>query len=182
MTLGIVELVPRWVFVAAIAALTLGFLHESHQHKTARAELAELKTVVAEQKAAAERTARLAAEEKLALLQEHNRKTKEAEDAFLKDRAAAQERARADAATVDRLRKQIAGFTSGGGRTDQTPAAANIGLADRLATLGSLFGESLDLLAEGRSIIDRRDAEVMLLRTQIETDRNACQSGDNGSK
>lgn len=176
MTLGPLELVPRWVFALTLVAMTALAVKNGAQKITAQAELAELKAVMAAQTAAAEKAARRAAEEKLALVAEHNRKTQESENAFIQERAAAQDRARADATTVDRLRNKIASYTSGGGRADQTATATHVDLSDRLATIGGLLGESLGLLVEGRNIIERRDAEVMLLRTQIEIDRAACQS------
>ena len=181
MTLGPLELVPRWVFALTLAAMTVLAVKNGAQEIAARAELAELKVVMSAQTAAAEKAARRAAEEKLTLVAEHNRKTQESENAFIQTLSAAQDRARVDAATVDRLRNKIASYTSSGGRTDQATTVTRVDLSDRLAAIGGLLGESIGLLVEGRSIIERRDAEVMLLRTQIEIDRFACQSGDKKS-
>jgi hypothetical protein len=44
----------------------------------------------------------------------------------------------------------------------------------RLEAVAGLLGEGLSLSLEGRQIIERRDAEVVRLRDQIDADRKAC--------
>lgn len=81
---------------------------------------------------------------------------------------------RAGAATVDRLRGQLAAFTAGGRRPGETDAALAGRYADRLQTVSGLLSEGIGLVEEGRAIVERRDAEVARLVDQVHIDRAAC--------
>ena len=47
---------------------------------------------------------------------------------------------------------------------------------DRLEALGQLAGEGVELLAEGRNLLQQRDHEVALLLDQIRLDRASCEA------
>lgn len=176
MSLGPLELVPRWVFVLVIAALTVGFIVEDRRHNATRAELAEAKVAAAKLEADQKQALLDHANEKLALVGQHNAAVAAAEKTYGEKLAAADVRARSDAAAVGRLRKQVADYASRGGTCQPTTPVPDGGKS-AAEVLGGLLAESLELLEEGRYLHELRDAEMSLLFEQIDADRAACGAG-----
>ena len=176
MNLGPLELVPRWVFVLVIAALTVGFIVEDRRHNATRAELAEAKAAAAKLEADQKQALLDHANEKLALIAKHNTSIQTAEKTYAEKLAAAEVRARAASADVGRLRKQVADYARRGG-TCQPATPVPDGGKSAAQVLAELLDESLELLEEGRYLHELRDAEMSLLFEQIDADRAACSAG-----
>jgi hypothetical protein len=81
---------------------------------------------------------------------------------------------RAGAATAVQLRDALATFTAGGRRPGETDAAVIQRTADRLKIVSGLLAEGIDLVTEGRAVVERRDIEIGRLLEQIAVDRVAC--------
>lgn len=96
------------------------------------------------------------------------------ENEYVANKARLESERLAAVADAGRLRSKLAAFTASGIRPGEAIASAYQRAADRLQVVGGLLDESIDLEAESRSIIKRRDAEVDLLLNQIRTDRQAC--------
>lgn len=173
--LKLFDLIPGWCYAAVIAALVAHGLIAGAQHQRTELALAEAKLDAAQAEVNRETAARLHAQEIAAIALSHATKQQESERAWNEFQKQYQARAAADARALDRLREQIRVFTTGG-RPGEADPAPTLDLADRLEALGSLYAESLDLLIEGRGIIERRDGEVKRLLDQIEIDRAACQA------
>lgn len=179
--IALIDLIPARVYALLCAALAAGWIISGINASRLELKVAELRTELAEaeNQAAQERAARIAKvlEHERDIAERERRHTAQLQDIehdHAKQTAAAQARAAADAVALDRLRKQVAAFTARGGSiTDPGPAPAER-YADRLETLGSLYAESLDLLVEGRGIIERRDLEVKRLVDQLHADRALC--------
>ena len=77
-------------------------------------------------------------------------------------------------ADAQRLRNQLASFTASDRQPGETDTAACQRAQYRLPIVGALLGEGVELEAESRAIIERRDAEVKRLLDQISIDRMAC--------
>lgn len=74
-------------------------------------------------------------------------------------------------ADADRLRTQLRDYTSrapGGDPTDPATCQRN---EDRLAAVGGLLAEGVELVTQCGSIVERRDAEVKVLKDIVEADR-----------
>lgn len=178
---GLIDLIPRPLLLALCVILGAGWAYSAGKAGRLELTVAELRADLAEaeNQAAQERAARIAKvlEHERDLAERERRHAAQLQDIehdHAKQTAAAQARAAADAVALDRLRKQVAAFTARGGSiTDPVPVTAER-YADRLETLGSLYAESLDLLVEGRGIIERRDLEVKRLVDQLHADRALC--------
>jgi hypothetical protein len=86
-----------------------------------------------------------------------------------------------DRADAQRMRGKLANFASSASQPGETDAAACQRARDRLPKLGDLLAEGIELEAESRSIIERRDAEVGRLLDQIHIDRAAMPQTGKGS-
>ena len=179
--IALVDLVPARVYALAGVVLAAGWAVSAVNAGRLELTVAELRADLAdsENQAAQERTARIAKvlehERELAERERrHAQQLRGVEDDHAKKLAAAEARARTDAVALDRLRKQIATFTARGCTVSDPTAAAGERHEDRLKTLGSLYAESLELLVEGRSIVERRDLEVKRLLDQLHADRALC--------
>jgi len=178
------DLIPSWAYAAAVAVLLVTVATQEVRVSSLKVSLA-----AAQAEASSEREVReverrqrfeiLAAhQEELQKIQAvHAAEQQEKEHVWTQKRLAMEARARDDAAQLDRLRKRLSAYTSGGSRPGAPDTAASVDHADRLEALGRLFDESLELLVEGRQLLERRDAEVERLLGQIEADRKACQMG-----
>ena len=173
MNLGPLELVPRWVFVLVIVALTVGFIVEDRRHNATRAELAEAKVAAAKLEADQKQALLEHEQQKAALVKAHGEKISQAEKTYAEKLAAVEVRARADTAAVGRLRNQLAEYARRGSTCRTTPVVSD-GSVSAAEHLSYLLAESIDLLAEGRKLHAERDAEVRLLLDQIDADRAAC--------
>lgn len=178
------DLIPSWAYGLAVAGLLTVVVAQEVRVTSLKVSLAAAETEVAGQREAreVERRQRLevlaAHREELSKIQAaHAAVQQENENVWTQKRLALEARTRDDAAQLDRLRKRLSAYTARGGRTGAPDAAPAVDQADRLEGVGRLFDESLELLVEGRQLIERRDAEVERLLGQIEADRNACQKG-----
>ncbi len=106
------------------------------------------------------------------LQSEHAAAQQEKEDAFYRQKATLARDAARDAAAARSLRDRLAAATSAGsGAGGAVDTAACQRDRDRLEVLGRLAGEGQELLAEARSLLDQREAEVIRLQDQLRLDR-----------
>ena len=168
------DLIPSWVYWIAIGVLMALVGTQELRISTLKADVA-----IAETKAATELSLRTNAAlvhakamSDLSLAHAAAQQTKE--DTYNDALTKLQNRNLAVTADNDRLRGKLTAFTTGGKRAGETDAAALKRHQDRLEVVGSLLGESLSLLEEGRFVIEQRDLEVKNLLDQIHLDRSAC--------
>jgi multidrug resistance efflux pump len=157
-----------WPFVAAIILALAGLLGvQTMRLNSAQADLAQAQTNAAQ--------AQIAYQQRLNSLEQAHATAQQENTHAYNEKLAKLNNAHADdAATIERLRTLL---TSATPTTSEAYPAASGGESYRLSAVPSLFLESIDILAEGRGIIERRDAEVALLVGQIAIDRKACESG-----
>ena len=170
------DLVPGWVYAAALAACLVMLGGQTVRVAGLERDLARAEATAAKLEADQKQALLDHANEKLALIAKHNTATQLAEETYAEKLAAAETRARADAVAVGRLRKQIADYANRGGTCLPATPVADGGESEA-QVLGGLLAESLELLAEGRELHALRDAEVSLLLGQIDADRAACGAG-----
>lgn len=169
-----INVVPPWVYWLAIAGLSTAV--GVQQVRVANGQTALAEQVAARSTETAERT-QLALDYTLSVA---NLQSKHAADQLQKDDDYAKQikllthTGDVERATAQRLRDKIATFTSGGSQSGETDASAGQRARDRLPVVGALLAESVELEAESRAIIQRRDAEVARLLEQITIDRAAC--------
>ena len=101
----------------------------------------------------------------------HAAATQENSDAFTTSQPVRDAIARADLALADRLRTDAERRAATYRAQAQSNAAACSNLADRLEAFDRHIVEGAGVVAEHRQALDRRDAEVALLRGQIDADR-----------
>lgn len=170
------DIVPGWVYAAALAACLVMLWGSVGQVARLERDVARAEAAAARLEAAQKQALLDNANEKLALIAKHDEAIKTAEKTHAEKLAAAEVRARADAATVGRLRNQIADYANRGG-TCAVASAEPDGRESPAQVLGGLLAESLELLAEGRALHELRDAEMNLLFDQIDADRATCSAG-----
>jgi hypothetical protein len=168
------NLIPPQFYWIAIAALTVVVGVQEVRVQRAQAETSKVKLDFATDQAQRQEVARKLIEENGRLQTEHAAKQQELETRYAKQKTDYENRRRADAATVGRLRDQLATYTARGDAPDHTEPVACQRAGDRLEALGGLFAEGVELVVEGRGIVERRDAEVIRLLGQIGADRAAC--------
>lgn len=168
------KLIPDWMYWIAIALLMAAVGAQQVRVANAHTELAE------EQKARAGETIERQglviahAKELRAKESQHAADQQQKEVEYAKQMDAARSAGAADRADAKRVRGQLAAYTAGTTRPGETDAAACERARDRLPRVGGLLAEGLELEAESRELIRRRDAEVVLLLGQIGIDRAAC--------
>ena len=101
----------------------------------------------------------------------HAAATQENSDAFTTSKPVRDAIARADLARVDRLRTDAERRAATYRAQAQACTTASSGIADRLEAFDRHIVEGAAVVAEHREALTRRDAEVVLLRGQIDTDR-----------
>ena len=101
----------------------------------------------------------------------HAAATQENSDAFTTSKPVRDAIARADLARVDRLRTDAERRSATYRAQAQSCTTASGGIADRLEALDRHIVEGATVVAEHRQALVRRDAEVVLLRGQIDADR-----------
>jgi hypothetical protein len=101
----------------------------------------------------------------------HATSTQENSDEFTTSQPVRDAIARADLARVDRLRVDAERRAATYRAQAQADAAARSDLADRHAAFDRHIVEGAAVVAEHRAALARRDAEVVLLRRQIDTER-----------
>lgn len=117
------------------------------------------------------------ANERRALQAQHATSQQKANDDFKKTTGAVEQRAAALRADNDRLRNQVRGYAAVTRTEGESDAALASRTGHRLAVVATLLDEGVGLEAESRRIIETRDAEVKLLRSQVDADRAACAAG-----
>lgn len=167
------DIVPGWVYAAALAASLVMLWGSAGQVARLERDLARAAAAAAKLEADQKQALLDHANEKLALIGQHNAAVAAAEKTYAEKLAAAEVRARSDAAVVGRLRNQIAEYARRGG-TCKPAAPVPDGGKSAAEVLGGLLAESLELLEEGRRLNELRDAEMSLLFEQIDADRAAC--------
>lgn len=156
--------------VLAIAAVTLA-LAFFNSEKNLAASLQKNAELVS----AAEKAARAKETEIAQVRAQHTNESNQNARIFEQRLAQSETRSRSDADTVKRLRDKIANYRSDNQRLDAGTSAA-VCSADRLETVKRLLAEGVELVVEGRSIVERRDAEVSALAGQIALDRAAVEA------
>ena len=101
----------------------------------------------------------------------HAAATQENSDAFTTSQPVRDAIARADLALADRLRTDAERRAATYRQIAASCTTASSGIADRLEAFDRHIVEGASVVAEHREALTRRDAEVVLLRKQIDTDR-----------
>ena len=101
----------------------------------------------------------------------HAAKTQENSDEFTTSQPVRDALSRADFARVDRMRINAERRAATYRAQAQACTTASGGIADRLEAFDRHIVEGTAVVAEHRAALTRRDAEVVLLRKQIDTDR-----------
>ena len=108
----------------------------------------------------------------------HAAATQENSDAFTTSQPVRDAIARADLALADRLRTDAERRAATYRAQAQASAAACSDLADRRATLDAHVVRGAGVVAGLRTDLVRRDAEVVLLRKQVDIERNLTSTND----
>lgn len=101
----------------------------------------------------------------------HSKKTQEVSDAYTATQSTRDALVRADLARSDRLRTDAERRAATYRAMAQANATACSGAANRLAAFDAQLVEGVAVVGDLRSVVDRRDAEVVLLRGVIDADR-----------
>lgn len=168
------NLVPPWAYWAAIGVLTAAVGGQQVRVSNAQSALSVEKTARATEN---QQRTQLARDHEVAigkLQAQHATAQQLKEDEYGKQIASLAAADRAHAADAQRLRGKLAAYASGDRRDGETDAAAGQRARDRLPLVGALLAEGVELEAESRAIIQRRDAEVGRLLDQLVIDRAAC--------
>lgn len=142
--------VQSWRYEKQIATIT-------QQHATAALKLSEAARADETQTALKEST--------------HAANTSKNSDEFTTSQLVRDATARADLARVDRLRTDAERRAATYSAQAAACTTASSGIADRLEAFDRHIVEGATVVAEHRQALVRRDAEVVLLRKQIDTDR-----------
>ncbi|WP_232245126.1 hypothetical protein [Delftia acidovorans] len=136
-------------------------------------QLAHQRLITAQaQQVAGQAVEGLTLERKLATAEStHATKTQEASDAFTQARPARDAAMRADLDRVERLRLAAERSAATARAQAQANAAAGRDLADRYGALAQHVASGAAVVAVLRADLARRDDEVVLLRSQIDVDR-----------
>jgi len=102
----------------------------------------------------------------------HATHTMEASDVFTQGQPARDDALRLDLSRAERLRVDAERRAATYHAQAQADDAARRGLADRLETLDRHIVEGVQVVGELRAVVDKRDAEVVLLRSVIDADRH----------
>jgi hypothetical protein len=171
------KIIPTSWYVMAIAALVAAFGFQQVRVSNLKSEVSQEITERAVETAQRSHMA-LEHQKTITRLQsEHAASLQTKDDEYAKKILSLQLTSAADRADADRVRGKLASFTSGARLDGETDAAAGQRARDRLPLVGALLAEGLSLEAESRQIIQRRDAEVVLLLGVIKADRQACSPG-----
>lgn len=157
----------------AIAALVMFCQHLYVQNLHLQLDAADAGRQTADERTVRESEARLHEATLAKRERAHATEQQEKEDAYTTEKMALQTRIAGERAYSGGLRNRLAAATtrdSSGSATD--PAACQRAFA-RLETLGGLAGQSVELLVEGRGLLDERDLDVQRLFDQVIIDRKA---------
>ena len=152
------------LLAAALTWQTYQLSSERTAHSALKLEVSQAKEL--------RTTAALGAEVKTAKAEfTHAQATQENSDAFTTSQPVRDAIARADRARVDRLRLDSERRAATNRAIAQACAASAGDIANRLGALDRQLVEGVGVVGELREVVVRRDAEVVLLRGQIEADR-----------
>jgi len=163
----------KTALVGALAVVLVAAVQEVRVQSAQKSALS-LKAEVAQVNGAREKAARIYEAALGEKERRHFAQQQEKDDAYNDKLRRLEASLAAGAAESRRLRDKLAAATARPASFDPTDAPACQRNADRLEALGKLAGEGAELLGEGRSLLQRRDAEVVRLREQIDIDRAAC--------
>ncbi len=169
-----IKLIPPWVYWAAIGLLTAAVGAQQLRVANGARALAQEQSA---RSADNSQRAALALEHAVAigkLQSQHAADQQQKDETYVQKLHNLQTAGAVDRADAQRLRGKLATFTSGAVQPGETDAAAGQRARDRLPHVGALLAEGVELEAESRAIIQRRDAEVGRLLDQIRIDRVAC--------
>lgn len=158
----------------AIGALVLLAQHLYVQNLHLQLDAADAGRVTADERTARESAARLHETKLAAREQTHATEQQEKDNAFTTEKSTLQARVAAEQQRAGSLREQLAVATTRGGAGGETDPAACQRAFARLETLGRLAGEGVELLVEGRGLLEQRDLDVQRLFNQVTVDRKAC--------
>lgn len=160
-------------------ALGLGVLLLVQTARLHTEQLAHEKLKTGTAQAAAQRTAAaLSIEQQAGALEfTHAQKTQENSDGFTTSQPVRDALHRADLARHERMRSGAERRAAGYRTMAEACTAASSGIADRLAALDAQLVEGVAVVGALRSDLVRRDAEVVLLRGQIDADRALMAAG-----
>lgn len=165
---NVITLVVRYWYLPVIAGLLM--LVQSY-----RTDVAELKLDAANKQVDIERAAREHGEKISELKLKHNQRETELEKEYAQALKTLNDQRSDDLAAIGRMRGIIEKYAGSGSlRGVPVDAAAAKRAADRLDTLSNLLAEGVELVVEGRGVVQRRDAEVKRLIEQIKADRLFC--------
>jgi len=163
----------NWRLIAAAAIVAvLGV--QQYRIASLEADLAKAGQAASDERVAREQAAREHAEQMASLAARHAQSQQTLENTYAEKIAALEDRRRADARELAGLRGTIATYAASGRRPGETDAAALERATDRLNVLAGILAEGVELVVEGRGIVERRDAEVIRLLEQIKLDRRVC--------
>lgn len=167
------SLIPWWAYLAAGAvagALLAGGLQQARVSNV-RAELAQVREQHAQAVAEATEAALKKEREDRAKENTHAADTIQNVDQFTQGRPERDAGLRADLAVAERLRRDAERRASTYRAMSEANAAACSRAGDQLATFDRQLVAGAGVVANLRGDLERRDAEVVLLRGQIEADR-----------
>ena len=155
------------LIAAAVAALAAWFFQDNRY----TAEMAELRLEQTNSNLKRSEAAR--ADETQTALKEstHAANTSKNSDEFTASQPVRDAIARTDLARVDRLRTDAERRSATYRAQAAACTTASSGIADRLESFDRHIVEGATVVAEHREALIRREAEVVLLRKQIDTDR-----------
>lgn len=169
-----INFIPDWVYWLVIAALAAVVGVQQIRVADRDVELAQAQTARSNETAAREKVARDATANIASLQAQHAHDQQLTENGYASKIQKLENDKRAGDALTGRLRGKLATFAASGRAPGETDAVALERAADRLGIVAGLLSESVDLVAESRSVVERRDLEVGRLLDQIKLDRAAC--------
>ena len=161
-------------FVAAIVAAAAAWAFQDARYT---AELAELRLEQTTSNLKRSEAARADEIQTASKESTHAANTSKNSDEFTTSQPVRDATARADLARVDRLRTDAERRAATYRQIATACTTASGGIADRLEAFDRHIVEGAGVVAEHRQALTRRDAEVKLLRGQIDADRELIDDG-----
>ena len=155
-------------FVAAIVAAAAAWAFQDARYTAEMAELRLEQTTANLKRSEAARTDEIQTASKEST---HAADTSKNSDEFTTSQPVRDAIARADLALADRLRTDAERRAATYRAQAAACTTASSGIADRLEAFDRHIVEGATVVAEHREALTRRDAEAVLLRKQIDTDR-----------
>lgn len=170
-----INLIPPWAYWTAISVLSAAVGVQQVRVSNAHTDLAQEKTARAEE--TAERV-QLVLDHELSIksiLATHTAAQRTKDDIYAAKIIDFTSAAVRNAADARGLRLKLEAFTGRARQPGETDAAACERAQYRLGAVGELLAQGVELEAESRAIIERRDAEVERLKGQVTVDRAALE-------